>query len=179
MQYPFSCLPDALSAIEATLAPARLARYLPEAKGDKHLALRLYIWNARLCEAFYIPTQFAEVAVRNAVHKPVRSRFGEEWYQGTSFKSLLPKHHQEELAAVVEAEKRSRGGAFTGNHVIAGLSFGFWLNLLTSRYEKHLWQTGLQKSFPLIPSRTTRQYAYDRLNQLSLFRNKRSEEHTS
>jgi hypothetical protein len=58
MQYLFSCLPNTYDGIEETLSHARLARYLPAARaanGDHHLALRLYIWNSRLCEAMYLP----------------------------------------------------------------------------------------------------------------------------
>lgn len=71
MQEPFSCIADTLDAIEATISPARLKRYIPTAKGDRQLALRLYLWNVRICEAFYFPLQTAEIAARNAIKKPV------------------------------------------------------------------------------------------------------------
>lgn len=45
------------------MSQARLARYLPAAKGDRFHALRHYVWNARLCEEFYIPLQFSEIAL--------------------------------------------------------------------------------------------------------------------
>jgi hypothetical protein len=172
MQRPFSCVPATLTAIEATISPARLARYLPEAKGNKHLAIRLYVWNARLCEAFYLPTQLAEVAARNAIHKPVERRFTAKWYDVVGFKALLPPRLEAELRKVVADERWARRAAFSANHVIAGLSFGFWLNLLTTSYEKHFWATGLQKSFPHLPGAIDQEELYKRLDRLRNWRNK-------
>ena len=68
MQLTFSCTPSALKNIEGTISPARLGRYAGSAGVDKQKALQLYVWNARLCEAFYLPIQLCEVAIRNAIH---------------------------------------------------------------------------------------------------------------
>jgi len=172
MQHPFSCIPDVLSAIEATISPARLARFIHEAKGDKHLALRLLVWNARLCESFYIPTQFAEVSARNAIQRSVGLRFGATWYESAGFVNILPLRLQDELDRVVKEEKGARGITFTPDHVVAGLSFGFWLNLLTSRYDKQLWMNGMRRSFPHLPRQHRRDDVYKTLDQLRRFRNK-------
>lgn len=67
MQPLFSCVPSVYAEIEGALTQVRISRYLAAAKNDKQLALRLYVWNARLCECLYLPVQFTEVAVRNAV----------------------------------------------------------------------------------------------------------------
>jgi hypothetical protein len=172
MQHPFSCIPDVLSAIETTVSPARLARFMPEAKGDKHLALRLLIWNARLCESFYIPTQFAEVAARNAIQQPVRRRFSATWYESAGFLNLLPPRLRDEIDRVVLEEKSVRGLTFTPDHVVAGLSFGFWLSLLTSRYDRQLWANGVRGSFPHLPRQHGRDDIYKALDKLRRFRNK-------
>lgn len=172
MQHPFSCVPARFNAIETTISAARLARYLPEARGDKHLALRLYVWNARLCEAFYLPTQLAEVAVRNAIHKPVSLRFKAQWYSAVAFQSMLPPRLARELYNVVTEEQRLKRGSFSENHVIAGLSFGFWVSLLTNSYDKHLWATGMAKSFPHLPAGLTRQNVYDDVDRLRQWRNR-------
>lgn len=172
MQAPFCCTHATFASVEACLSAARLARYLPEAKGDRHLALRLYVWNTRLCEAFYLPIQFAEVAARNAIHKPVNARFGAGWYRDTGFRAVLPDRLRQELDKVVADEQRLRRARFTGDHVIAGLSFGFWLNLVTSSYEKHLWTNGMKSSFPNLERGDDREVVYRCLDQLRHFRNK-------
>lgn len=172
MQHPFSCVPRTLLAIEAAISPARLARYLPEARGDKQRAVRLYVWNARLCEAFYLPLQLAEVCVRNAIHKTVERRFSASWFGQESFKAILPPRLAEELARVASETRKTMGPAHTADHVVAGLTFGFWLNLLTRSYVNHLWLNGLGQSFPRLPKSAGRQELYNCLDRMRMWRNK-------
>jgi len=46
---------------------ARFAPYLAEAHGDHELAVRLYVWNARVSAACFETLHHVEVLVRNAV----------------------------------------------------------------------------------------------------------------
>jgi len=171
MQHAFSCLPHTLNAIEQAMSPARFKRFLPAAKGNRLLALRLYLWNSRLCEAFYLPTQLAEVTTRNAIHKPLIKRFSATWYENTGFINVLPPRYQTEIKDVVREQKKARGTLFTADHVIGALSFGFWCNLLTASYEHHLWAVGVIQAFP--GSRgLTRQDIWNRVDRLRRFRNK-------
>lgn len=172
MQAPFSCLPPVLAAIEATMSPARLARFMGAAKGDPQLALRLYIWNAQLCEAFYVPLQIAEVSIRNAVHLPVVKRFGPAWYSGLKFMGQLPQRYQDEVFDVVQTKSQLNGAAFTVDHVVSGLTFGFWVHLLTARYDNILWQGGVFRSFPNTPKGMARNDVHLRIEALRNFRNK-------
>ena len=153
------------------MSPARLARFSAAANGDKNLALRLYIWNARLCEAFYLPLQVAEIAVRNAVHIPLRSRFGPAWFSSGKFLDQMPKRYKEEVYETVQREAARRGAAFTGDHVVAALTFGFWVHLLTSRYDNILWQGGVSRSFPHITRGMTRADVHEKVERLRDFRN--------
>jgi len=172
MQRSFSFLPQTLGAIEAALSQARLARFLPEAGGDRQRAIRLYIWNIRLCEAFYLPTQLAEVCARNAIVKPVARRFTNDWHASPAFRAILPPRLMLELDRVVDEEQRTKRGLFTVDHVVAGLSFGFWLNLLTAGYDKQLWLNGVRVSFPYFPGPLGRQDLYDRLDRMRRWRNR-------
>lgn len=171
MQYPFSCVPNTFDCIQRTLSAARLARYLPAAKGDRHLALRLYVWNARLCEAVYLPLQTAEVAARNAIQIPVERRFGANWYESLKFVNLLPDRMKEELSDTVRKERKKRGAALTQDHIIANLSFGFWCNLMTKAYDKHLWVNGVGQSFPGAAAGEDREAIYLMLAAMRSFRN--------
>ncbi len=171
MQYPFSCIPTTYDAIEATLSAARLGRYRNAANNDKHLALRLYVWNARLCEALYLPLQTAEVAARNAIAKPVQKRFGDEWFQNPKFINLLPKRHKETLKNTEKKETKKCRYSPNQNDIIAGLPFGFWVSLMTRSYDKHLWVNGITQSFPNAPTTETRETIYKRLDQMRHFRN--------
>lgn len=171
MQYSFSCIPTTYDAIEATISPARLMRYLPEAKNDKHLALRLYVWNMHLCEALYLPLQMAEVASRNAIHKPVLARFGERWYQYPKFVNLLSKTMKDDLNRAVSNQRSKRGKNLHYNHMVGGLSFGFWVGLMGSSFSNHLWLNGISRSFPNAPKSEDRESIFLKLNQIRNFRN--------
>lgn len=171
MQYPFSPMPNVLSRLEATMSQARLARYVPSARGDKCLALRLYVWNARLCEEFYIPLQFAEVAVRNAVSAQLTSLYNTHWFDDPKFLSVIPTRHQDELTSKTASERQKRGRAFTPDHVVAGMTFGFWQNMFGVKLSHLLWRGGVRSAFPHAPVGTSRKDVYNRLEQLRLFRN--------
>src|SRR4051812_32174350 len=108
MQAPFSCTPAVLNEIETALSPARLHRYLNAAGGDKHLALRLYVWNARLCKELYLPLQTAEICVRNVVHNTLSRKYGAGWYSNHKFIDVLPDRYKEEIARTVLDEQNSR-----------------------------------------------------------------------
>lgn len=171
MQYPFSCLPHVFANIEKTMSSARLARYLPAANNDKHLALRLYVWNARLCEEFYLPLQMVEVSFRNGINRRLQTVFQQNWPSEQRLKAILPNRHKDELAEVIGSEKAKRGAGLTVDHIVAGLSFGFWLHLMTTGPRHVLWKYGYKEAFPQIPSTISREDLYDRLDKFRRFRN--------
>lgn len=170
MQYPFSPMPEVLKGIEATMSPARLLRFMP-ASSDKNHALRMYIWNARLCEEFYIPLQFPEVALRNGIHNRLREVFGADWYKSPKFKNDIPNRHKDDLTNTTTAEMAKRGASFTADHVVAGLSFGFWHSLMGRGISHVLWKWNVKAAFPNVPVGVKREDIYGRLERLRLFRN--------
>jgi hypothetical protein len=124
---------------------------MPAADQDSNYALRLYVWNARICESFYLPQQLLEVALRNALHPVIVSRYGASWHTSIGFISAITHKAKGELNDVVVRERGKRGAGFTIDHVIAGLSFGFWTNLLTKSFENNFWAQGMLQTFPHAP----------------------------
>jgi hypothetical protein len=171
MQYPFSPMPNVLISLETTMSPARLARYIPSGKGDKNHALRLYVWNARLCEEFYIPIQFTEVALRNCIHRQLVLLYRDNWFEQPKFTNIIPDRHKSEMAKTVSDERKKRGLSFTPDHVVAGMSFGFWLNLMSQSLENFIWPNGIKGAFPRLPHGFGRDEVYKRLERLRKFRN--------
>lgn len=172
MQPPFSCVPTVFAGIERALSPARLSRYLGAAGGDKHFALRLYIWNARLCEEFYIPLQFAEVSFRNALSAGLMARFKTPWYDHSGFFSGLPVRLQEELDSVIRRERIQHRFNFNSDHVVSGMSIGFWLHLCTKDPINLVWKKNLKGQFANIPDTISDQDIYNKIDKLRIFRNK-------
>jgi len=173
MQYAYSLMPSVRAAIETTLSPQRLSRYLPAANGDASHAFRLYLWNIRLCEAFYLPCHFGEVAIRNGLHEALKAKFGrEDWHLDRKFLRLLPARLSSELSNVVQRAQADHGSSANVHHVISGLSFGFWNNLLSSSYHHLLWHTGVHAAFPLAPASETRQTLHTRVQRFRNWRNR-------
>ncbi|KWV47742.1 hypothetical protein AS026_13290 [Rhizobium altiplani] len=153
------------------MTQVRISRYLAAAKNDKQLALRLYVWNARLCECLYLPVQFTEVAVRNAVMRPVLRRFKADWFERPAFQNILPPRLAEELSTAVAKERRRHGLSLTGGHVVSALSLGFWVALLGVSYENHLWHNGMADSFPNARNSADRETIYLCVEELRKVRN--------
>lgn len=143
-----------------------------DAGGDKHRALRLYLWNARLCQEFYVPLQTAELCIRNSITGILKRRFGHGWYSNTKFIDVLPDRHKEALASAVLDEQLYRGPDFTGDHVVAAMTFGFWSQLLTKNFGHILWQPpGIHRAFTNAPKVLTQADLYDRVELIRTFRN--------
>lgn len=171
LQYQFSFVAATYDAIQVTLSPARLGRYLSAAGGDKHLAFRLYVWNGHICQSLYFPLQTVEVAARNAIVIPIRKRFGDSWFTNPKFINLLPARMKDELAETVSRERKRRRIDPTQHHIIGALSFGFWQDLMGASYDKHLWANGLGGSFPNAPANVDRAGIYVMLGEIRMLRN--------
>ena len=172
MQLTFSCTPSVHDAVEGTMSAARLGRYMAEARNDRHYALRLYVWNVSLCQALYLPVQLCEVAFRNAMHKALAQKFGPKWHANGAFRGTLPKRLDEELVAAEVAERVAHGPNMTVDHIVSGLSFGFWQNILTARYEGAIWPVGFAERFPSLPHGVRRYEIYERIDRLRTLRNR-------
>jgi hypothetical protein len=61
--------------VAQALATERLDAYRQDGAAPA-VALARYVWNMALCEALYSPLQLAEVALRNAQHRALTTRFG-------------------------------------------------------------------------------------------------------
>jgi hypothetical protein len=172
MQYPFSCAPATLRKIEAAISEPRLGRYLAEARNDRNRALRLYVWNARLCEAFYLPAQLAEVALRNALHGALSEYFSTEWHLSSAFISPLPERLKQDLNYAIRQCRKEHGDRMTVNHVVGTLPFGFWCHLLTHNYDHTLWAHGMRARFPHAPADVRRHEVYALADRLRQWRNR-------
>jgi hypothetical protein len=156
MQLPNPPEPEKFQAIENAIYNQRLARYaIVAGTTDKTVLFRFYLWNCALCEAFYFPLQIAEIITRNAIHKALLDRLGDRWFENSTFLSLLDKKSRSDLRASVRREIKQHKSATTGHHVCSDLAFGFWEHLTTKRFERLLWNRGLQESFPQAPPSAT------------------------
>lgn len=168
-----------ITQIGICLSPIRLHRFVTEA-GTVPKGLRLYRWNAQLASAYWTPLHFVEVAVRNAVHDALTLHFGTpEWYDSAGDGSGSAWLYYPEREAVSKAI--AKFPTPTPGKVVAELSFGFWVGLLSGRhirppapdqgadYHDVVWvKGGVGTKF----GGAKRGIIYKRLNRIRIFRNR-------
>lgn len=170
---------EIVQALGASLSPERLATYEAATKGDTERALRLYTWNTAVSAAFYGPLQGLEVALRNAMHRELSAAYGQCWYDNPA--CGFDSGTLGRIDAAKSALRRNRY-AVDPPHVVAELSFGFWVSLLGKggrgrapdtgkrNYDMTLWRKALYKAFP--NSRRSRAETHRPLDYLRTFRNR-------
>jgi hypothetical protein len=157
--------------LEPILSPARIGTYLLASGHDEARALKLYVWNAQLGEAFHLPIQSVEIALRNRVNSVLITCFGVEWWQNAAFLALADKR---QVDAITEVRKRisNRGHALVTGQIVAGLSFGFWVSMLDARYNPKVWSSQLAAGFPDLPAAKTRDDLQRSAREIANFRNR-------
>ena len=170
---------DMFRELERSLSPERMRTYLRAAGGDGERAARIYAWNTAVSAAFYASLQGLEVALRNAMHAQLASRFGVQWYDAEA-----AEMDSGGLARVAraKAELRRNRRDVEPSRMVAALSFGFWVSLLghggriddsgrRADYEMTLWRPALRGAFPH-HAPLTRKQVHRPLDHLRLLRNR-------
>jgi hypothetical protein len=141
--------------LKASLSPDRLGTYLTAAGFATDRALRLYIWNAQIGEAFHLPIQGAEVGLRNCVNAGLVFQFGPRWWESPLFLGKADRQRKKDLdtaSARIANRKRQK----VMGQMVANLSFGFWVGMLQPRYNPDVWSAHLRTSFPNLPTDRSR-----------------------
>jgi hypothetical protein len=110
------------SQVESGLAPERLEVYRQDGVSQV-IALARYLYNMALCESLYSPLQISEIALRNAIHDRLTSRYGTEYW----FNSVAPLSGWQQRQVNEACQKLLSGGKpITPGRMVAELHFGFW-----------------------------------------------------
>lgn len=154
-----------MADVEAALSSSRLRRYNMT---DTNKALRLYVWNIRLCESAYLVCQFAEVSYRNAVHQAVKTKY-QDWHRSKSFEKMLPDKLKSEIKRVSDINLEK---ADAEDRIVAGLSMGFWLHMTSKKFRNNVFSGGFLPFFPHFPQTSTLDDLYKAVDGLRTFRNR-------
>lgn len=155
-----------INKLEQSISPDRLSTYLSAAQNNQESALKLYLWNSQASAAFYIPLQGLEIALRNALHQALSLKFNSAfWYEIAP----LDRYSQENIAEAKE-KCRKAYGTTDPPHIVAELSFGFWVSLLNRTYHQSLWIPALGKAFP--NAKLPRGDIHTKLNHIRILRNR-------
>jgi hypothetical protein len=136
--------------LRQTLAPERIEAY-GSSKDEPQLIFARYLLNMALCESLYSPLQFAEIALRNSIHKQLSEHLGTaDWYRTT--KTLTPWQHRKIDEAIESLESRAK--PVTTGRVVAELTFGFWTGFFNKTQAKNaISQKLVAEVFPNLPRR--------------------------
>jgi CRISPR-associated endonuclease Cas1 len=108
--------------VESILSPERLDAYRQDGAAPA-ITLARYLWNMALCEALYSPLQIAEIALRNALHGCLSTRFGGAgWYDVIASLPVWQQRQLSEARQKLLAERK----LVTPGRMVAELHFGFW-----------------------------------------------------
>lgn len=105
-----------------------------------------YYWNMALADALHCSLATAEILLRNTIHTTLSAFIGRnDWYEQDD---LLEEGQRDDR----EKAKRhiaTRGRTITPERVIAQLTFGFWVTLLSKQYNERFWRPDLTDPPPL------------------------------
>ncbi len=169
--------PANIDVIEASLSTDRLSTYMAETSGDKPAALRLYAWNTAVSGVFYAALQVLEISMRNSFHRELTIAYGVNWYD-----ELAVGLDNGANSKIDNAKRQLRQERLPVDspHIIANLSFGFWVSLLGSggrkgappnraNYEMTLWRPALRHAYMNATS-LNRRRAHRPVNYLRMLR---------
>jgi len=158
-------------AILSAISLDRFNTYLTSAGYDQERALLLYLWNARLGEAFHVPIQAAEVALRNRINGALSALFTPNWWDCKNLHAVLDEDRAADLRTVFQRIRNRRLELCTGQ-IVAGLSFGFWVGILDGRYNPPIWGDQLRKAFPSFPRDRARKSLHLAVRKVATLRNR-------
>ena len=162
----FIYTPENKNNLIKALSGERLSTYLNENDNDLEKALDLYIKNIEISAAFLIPLQVLEVTIRNSLNETIKNHYGtDDWFD------VIPLNNfaNQKITSAKQTVNNQQDNPQI-SHVVAELTFEFWLSLIGSEYHQTLWIPFLNKSFPY--ARKPRSEIHDHLNHIRKFRNR-------
>jgi hypothetical protein len=153
LQDAFEYDPEAIAAFRVSVSEARFSTYLAAAGGDPAKAMQLYYWNSFLSQAMYLPLQMWEVALRNKLNAFLDWKYGAKWpYDERLLRSLKASEQKKLNETKTRLTPSAAKGLASTDKIVADLSAGFWVSLLTKSYDiPFSWRYNLARIFPNLP----------------------------
>ncbi|ABW11471.1 protein of unknown function DUF1526 [Parafrankia sp. EAN1pec] len=153
--------------IRDLLSTPRLRPYLRASDGSAEVAVRLYWWNSAVSAAFYGPLHCLEIGLRNALHGTLSGHYGRpDWW---TLAPLSP-HGARKVKDAREKLAGPDGRQAGPDDVVAALTFGFWVALLSRGYDRTFWVPVLHRAFPHY--RGSRRELHDNFDAMLRLRNR-------
>ena len=173
MQVFFTKDDQKVNSFKETISDARISRYLRESGGDIHLAMSLYHWNSLLSQSMYLPLQIWEISLRNRLNQFLCWKYNKNWPYDERANRALAGNARRRLNETKERfDPDRRTERVSTNAIVADLSAGFWVSLLTSSHEQpFVWRYNLTRVFPNLEN-LDRQAVSTMCDQMLVLRNR-------
>jgi hypothetical protein len=152
-----------VSSLQMPLSNIRLQAYRPPNGTDLDMITN-YFWDIALAEAMLPVLHGVELALRNSLHTQLTLHFGSNmWFY---LPGVLEPGQLGQLSTALNqlANRRTQP---TDGHIVAELTFGFWVALISDPYQQRLWQPNryalLKSVFPNVVG-LSRQQIHRRYN---------------
>lgn len=109
-----------------------------------------------------------EISLRNSLHSQLTKLTNQEdWWNAELLLHRDTKKMMQDAISSAIKKQSAKGQEIEPGHVVAELSFGFWIGMLASRYHHRLWEKLLVHAFPhYIGLRRTLHEDLERLRKL-------------
>ena len=160
--------------LEIFLSKYRLEPYLLASNNDKDKAIELYNYNIEVSKQFYSLLSYFEIILRNVCNNKLIKEVGEFWFDNRNVViGDNPNKSRKTLEKINETkniiiERYGKGYKIKNRDIISNLSFGFWVNLLSSNYNNNVWRPYLRHVFKNVD----RKKVYSIIDNIRLFRNR-------
>lgn len=126
-----------------TLAPDRFDAYIRTGDSDELDAVARYAWNIDVSKSLHSKLHVLEITFRNQLNNSLARLYGPTWFDNSRIM------HPNELSKASDARKEllKRRKLDTPGRIVASLTFGYWTELYSKRYEPTARRT-LRDVFP-------------------------------
>jgi hypothetical protein len=161
-----------VAELQRVLSVDRLERYRTS-RGDDLAMVVTYQWNIELSQSLYLSLGALETVLRNAIYDTLTAHHGRpDWYD---IPNVLFSREFRSITETKDEIKRKRKAVVPGQ-VVAGLTFGFWVQLL-SKGHGQVWHSNnhalIKQAFPNAPiGMQYRGRVHSHMNEIRLLRNR-------
>ncbi len=139
-----------IKAITHAISQQRLQKFLSHSGDNFGKALELYEKNMRMSAEFYPILSCFEICLRNHIHETMQKHYGVGWL--IDAKTPLEQEEKDRVTDICDKLRKENkmNGTLSENmgRVVADLSLGFWVRMLSKKYEESLWRPTIHYAFP-------------------------------
>ena len=165
---------------EYVLSPERMGRYLRACRGNSRKAMTLYRYNLQLSQEMFTIISCFEVALRNAIDRHMRIRFGNDWLRDSVLPNGLFQTNSNFIGTtkIIDNayQKLLISHTYSHTQLLTTMEFGVWKYMFSTLQYRATGQNLLQ-IFPK-KQRSTPQlqinqaYIYNELDKVNKLRNR-------